>query len=154
MYSSFLNNSLFTNWIHLQEIDVAPGSSVRPDGYTEGCPVTCPQGPPGLNGTDVILCRFNVNIKNWVTCSSQGLPGLPGADGERGPMGPPGPILSGDNDNGLNEDDIRNICAVVVEGLINIFHRIISDNQSTSSYRKIGSSLRHFGGSSWSPRKM
>lgn len=84
------------NCNEIPEIDVAPGSSVRPDGYTEGCPVTCPQGPPGLNGTD-------------------GLPGLPGADGERGPMGPPGPILSGDNDNGLNEDDIRNICAVVVE---------------------------------------
>lgn len=64
---------------------------------------------------------LNLNIKIWVTYSPQGLPGLPGADGERGPMGPPGPILSGDNDNGLNEDDIRNICAVVVAGLINIF---------------------------------
>lgn len=42
----------------------------------------------------------------------QGLPGIPGRDGERGP---PGPILS--SDNGLNEEEIRNICAAVVEGI-------------------------------------
>ncbi|KAG4079601.1 hypothetical protein HA402_001789 [Bradysia odoriphaga] len=85
------------NCNEIPESYVAPASTGRrPDGspYEEECPV-CPQGPPGHNGTD-------------------GLPGLPGRDGERGPIGPPGPVLSDGNGNGLNEDDIRNICAVVV----------------------------------------
>lgn len=46
------------------------------------------------------------------------MPGLTGRDGERGPIGPPGPIVSSGTDNGLNEDAIRNICAVVVAGTI------------------------------------
>lgn len=44
------------------------------------------------------------------------MPGLPGRDGERGPIGPAGPVLSVGNDNGLNEEEIRNICAAVVAG--------------------------------------
>lgn len=44
------------------------------------------------------------------------MPGLPGRDGERGPVGLPGPTLSVGNDVGLDEEEIRNICAAVVAG--------------------------------------
>lgn len=50
------------------------------------------------------------------TQTHQGLPGIPGRDGERGLPGPPGPILSSGSDHGLNEEEIRNICAGVLAG--------------------------------------
>ena len=56
----------------------------------------------------------------YVTHTLQGLPGIPGRDGERGLPGAPGPILRSENDNGPNDDEIRNICAAIVAGIFNM----------------------------------
>lgn len=72
---------------------------------------------------------------------------MPGRDGERGPPGQPGvagPMMSIGNDIGLDEEEIRNICAGVVAGDViknNLYRKL-----SMSYFRTISNSWTNIGG--------